>query len=70
MKIGFIGLGLMGYPMAENILTKLQPERLIIYNRSADKSKKFRQNHENNVTVVTSPVEIADLSDIAILIDR
>ena len=67
MKVGFIGLGLMGYPMAENVLTKFQPEKLILYNRSSDKSRKFRTEHEDNVTVVSSPVEVADLSDVVIL---
>ena len=68
MKIGFLGLGLMGFPMAENVLSKMQPEKLIIYNRSSEKSKKFRMDHEEGVTVVSSPVEVADLCDVAILV--
>ncbi len=67
MKIGFIGLGLMGFPMAENVLTKLQPDKFFIYNRSTEKSKKFRETHDE-VVAVSSPVEIGDNCDIAILV--
>lgn len=66
MKIGFIGLGLMGFPMAENVLTKFQPEKLFVYNRSTDKARKFREAHDD-VVAVSSPVEIADLSDVVIV---
>ena len=56
----------MGFPMAENVLTKFQPEKLFFYNRSADKAKNFRDAHDE-VVAVSSPVEIADLSDVAIV---
>lgn len=67
MIVGFIGLGLMGFPMAENVLNKFNPERFIVYNRSSEKTKKFRSLHEDKVTAVSSPVEVADLSDVVIL---
>ena len=37
MKIGFIGLGTMGFPMAHNLLKK--GYELTIYNRTKDKMK-------------------------------
>lgn len=37
MKIGFIGLGLMGYRMANNLLEK--GNQLIVYNRTVEKAK-------------------------------
>src|SRR5262245_29520574 len=40
MRIGFIGLGIMGTPMALNLLRSGQP--LIVWNRSADKAEPLR----------------------------
>ena len=37
MKIGFIGLGLMGIRMANNLLVK--GNELVIYNRTKEKAK-------------------------------
>ena len=41
IKIGFIGLGLMGLPMAKNILKKKYP--LTIWNRSTNNFKKIKK---------------------------
>ena len=41
IKIGFIGLGLMGLPMAKNILKKKYP--LIVWNRSTKNLKKIQK---------------------------
>ena len=40
MRIGFIGLGIMGTPMALNLLRSGQP--LTVWNRSADKAEPLR----------------------------
>ena len=67
MKIGFIGLGLMGYPMAENVLNKIHPEKFILYNRTKNKSLDFKSNHVGDIQIASSPQEAADLSDVLIL---
>lgn len=41
LKIGFIGLGLMGKPMALNILKAGFP--LSVYNRTKTKTEEFRK---------------------------
>ena len=41
IKVGFVGLGLMGMPMAKNILKKKYP--LIVWNRSTKNFKKIKK---------------------------
>ena len=41
MKVGFVGLGLMGLPMAINILKKKYP--LVVWNRTAKNFKKIKK---------------------------
>ena len=41
IKVGFVGLGLMGLPMAKNILKKKY--RLVVWNRSAKNFKKIQK---------------------------
>jgi 3-hydroxyisobutyrate dehydrogenase len=41
MKIGFIGLGLMGHPMAKNIVTKWQ--ELFVWNRTIERTKELEK---------------------------
>ena len=40
-KVGFVGLGLMGMPMAKNILKNKYP--LIVWNRSSKNLKKIKK---------------------------
>lgn len=61
LKVGFIGLGLMGEPMAKNILKKGFP--LIVYNRTPSKTKDLQKL---GAKVVSSPSEMATLVDIVI----
>lgn len=61
IKVGFIGLGLMGNPMAKNILQKGFP--LTVYNRT---KKKTTELEKMGATVVDSPQEVAELSDVII----
>ena len=42
IKVGFVGLGLMGFPMAKNILKGKYP--LIVWNRSTKNYKKISSN--------------------------
>ena len=41
IKVGFVGLGLMGFPMAKNILKGKYP--LIVWNRSTKNFKKIKK---------------------------
>lgn len=59
MQIGFIGLGLMGMPMAKNILKAGFP--LSVYNRTAGKAKELP-----GATTVQSPAELGTTCDVII----
>jgi len=61
LRVGFIGLGLMGKPMALNIHKKGFP--LSVYNRSPEKLKDFKKL---GVTAYSSPAELAKNSDVVI----
>jgi 3-hydroxyisobutyrate dehydrogenase len=61
LKVGFIGLGLMGKPMALNIHKKGFP--LSVYNRSPEKLKDFKKL---GITTYDSPAELAANSDVVI----
>ncbi|MDQ3099145.1 MAG: NAD(P)-dependent oxidoreductase [bacterium] len=59
--IGFIGLGLMGKPMALNILKKGFP--LVVYNRTESKTKELA---DQGAVVAHSPRELAEQSEIIV----
>ena len=61
LTVGFIGLGLMGSPMAKNILKKGFP--LIVYNRTAEKTKDLQKL---GAKVARTPFEVAQNSDVVI----
>ncbi|MHB1647111.1 MAG: NAD(P)-dependent oxidoreductase [Candidatus Acididesulfobacter diazotrophicus] len=62
MKIGFIGLGIMGNFMALNLLKN--GVELNVYNRTKEKAK---EHIEKGALFLNSPKEIAEKSDIIIL---
>lgn len=62
MKIGFIGLGIMGFPMAENLIKA--GFKLIVYNRTRAKSEALKSR---GAEVASSPKEVAKGSDIIIV---
>lgn len=62
MDIGFIGLGVMGQPMALNLARA--GTALIVWNRSADKSEPLRAA---GASVATSPAEIFRQARVVIL---
>jgi 3-hydroxyisobutyrate dehydrogenase-like beta-hydroxyacid dehydrogenase len=62
-KIGFIGLGLMGNPMAKNFFKKGFP--LIVYNRTPKKTEEFK---EMGISIASTPAELAERSDVVITI--
>lgn len=61
LKIGFIGLGLMGRPMALNILKAGFP--LTVYNRTESRTKEFKKL---GAQVALSPLELGQKSDVVI----
>lgn len=60
-RVGFIGLGLMGNPMAKNILKKGFP--LIVYNRTPRKTYELKIL---GAEVAKTPAEVASKSDVVI----
>jgi len=58
-KIGFIGLGTMGLPMAKNLLKA--GYELTVYNRTPEKAQKLEQY---GAKVVSSPAEVAKHSQV------
>ncbi|SDM21675.1 3-hydroxyisobutyrate dehydrogenase [Catalinimonas alkaloidigena] len=61
MKIGFIGLGSMGLPMAQNLLNAGYPLR--VYNRTRAKAETLATDQ---VTVADSPADVAAQVDVLI----
>jgi len=60
-KVGFIGLGIMGKPMAENLIGAGYD--LALYNRTSEKADELAGD---NATVAGSPREVAEQSDVVI----
>lgn len=63
MKIGFIGLGNLGTPIAENLLQK--GHNLLVYNRTASKAQPLA---EKGATIASTVKELAAASDIVFTI--
>jgi 3-hydroxyisobutyrate dehydrogenase-like beta-hydroxyacid dehydrogenase len=63
MKVGFIGLGTMGLPMAQNLLKK--GFDLTVYNRTVEKTELLKQQ---GATVAHSPKEVALHTDVVFTI--
>lgn len=61
-KIGFIGLGIMGQPMAANVLQA--GYELMVYNRTEEKTHTLA---EAGALVATTPAELSSWADIIIL---
>ena len=61
-KIGFIGLGIMGRPMAKNLMEA--GYELVLQNRSPEKAEGLAE--EGNATAARSPREVAEACDIVI----
>ena len=41
MKVSFIGLGVMGYPMSGHLISKNNDLEIKVYNRSVQKTEKW-----------------------------
>lgn len=64
MRIGFVGLGLMGAPMARNIARANIASALVVQNRTRSKAEALAR--EIGATVAASPRAVAEVSDIVI----
>lgn len=62
MKIGFIGLGIMGKPMARNLMKA--GYELVVYNRSKGCMEELQ---EKGAQIALSPADVAEKSNIIIL---
>ncbi len=60
-KVGFIGLGIMGGPMARNLIQ--EGYELVLYNRTREKAEDLAGE---GATVAVSPKEVAEQSDVII----
>ncbi len=60
--VGFIGLGIMGRPMAKNLMDA--GYELVLQNRSPEKAEELVK--EGNATVAGSPREVAEACDVVI----
>lgn len=65
MKAGFIGLGVMGYPMAGHLSQKFQDKaghEVWVYNRTASRAQQWQTQYKGQVA--SSPAELARHCDI------
>ncbi len=60
-RVGFVGLGIMGAPMARNAIKAGFP--VTVTNRTLDRAKPFE---EAGATVVRTPREVAEHSDLVV----
>lgn len=61
--VGFIGLGTMGFPMAENLISKLpQQSKLFVYDVSAESVDKFKAKFPEAVVPCGSAREVTEQS--------
>ena len=60
--VGFIGLGIMGRPMAENLMEA--GYELVLHNRSPEKAEELAE--EGSAIAAGSPMEVAEACDIVI----
>ena len=57
-KVAFIGLGVMGYPMAGHLSKKFDT---VVFNRNTEKSKKWIENYNGKMEIsITNTVKEAD----------
>ncbi len=65
MKISFIGLGVMGFPMAGHLINKNSSIEIKVYNRSIEKSEKWVSKYNGILT--KSPAEAAENCDVVFM---
>lgn len=63
LAVGFVGLGVMGWPMAANVA--LAGFRVFVHNRTKERADAFALSSEG-VTVCASPAEVAASADVVL----
>jgi len=61
-KIGWVGLGLMGYPMAANLLKKMPDADFYVYDVVQESIDKFVKDGNGRVQACASSKDVADKS--------
>ena len=61
--LGFIGLGVMGFPMAGHLAN--QTNNISVFNRTVEKSKTWNTKYQG--VICNSPAELAKLSDVIMI---
>ena len=65
--IGFIGLGVMGYPMASLLAQKLPPDtRLFVFDVAQTQLKKIKSEHPDRIMVAESSKEVTESSEVVL----
>lgn len=65
-KVGFIGLGMMGFPMAKNLVTKMDPKsEFWVYDVTESASARFAKEHPN-ARIAKSPMDLAKSCNVII----
>ena len=70
IKVGVIGIGILGYPMTENLIKG--GYSVVVWNRSSAKSESLASTYgDDKVSVAASPRELAEKSDliVSVLVD-
>lgn len=62
-SVGFIGLGTMGFPMAENLISKLPAKsKMFVYDVSVESVERFNQKYPEAVVPCGSAREVTEQS--------
>ena len=65
MKVSFIGLGVMGFPMAGHLISKNSDLEIKVYNRSIEKSEKWISKFDGVLS--TTPADAAKDCDVVFM---
>ena len=65
MKVSFIGLGVMGFPMAGHLISKNNDLEIKVYNRSIEKSEKWISKFDGVLS--TTPADAAKDCDVVFM---
>ena len=65
MKVSFIGLGVMGFPMSGHLISKNSSLDINVYNRSIEKSEKWLSKFNGSLS--STPAEAAKNCDIVFM---
>lgn len=60
-SVGFIGLGTMGFPMAENLISKLPLQsKIFVYDVSGEAVNKFKAQYPDSVVPCSSARDVTE----------